>query len=58
MLEHLGEPEAARQLMQAIEQVTADPRLHTRDLGGHAGTAQVTQAVCERLAAGAQRRAA
>ena len=37
--------------MGAIEQVTADPRLHTRDLGGKATTAQVTQAVCERLAA-------
>jgi len=29
--------------------------LHTRDLGGPATTAQVTQAVCEGLAAGAQR---
>ena len=36
LLEHLGELEAARQLMQAIEAVTADPRLHTGDLGGKA----------------------
>jgi tartrate dehydrogenase/decarboxylase/D-malate dehydrogenase len=49
MLEHLGEPQAARRLMQAIEQVTATPALHTRDLGGRATTAQVTAAVCERM---------
>lgn len=49
LLEHLGEAEAARRLMRAIEEVTADPALHTRDLGGRAGTAQVTAAVCGRL---------
>ena len=38
------------QLMHAIETVVADPALHTRDLGGNATTAQVTGAVCERLA--------
>ena len=32
------------------EAVTAEPRLHTRDLGGTATTAQVTDAVCQRLA--------
>ncbi len=58
MLEHLGESDAARQVMGAIEQVTANPRLHTRDLGGQATTAQVTQAVCELLAAGMQRKGA
>src|SRR5688572_7387453 len=31
MLEHLGEPEAAALVMQAIEQVTANSALHTRD---------------------------
>jgi tartrate dehydrogenase/decarboxylase/D-malate dehydrogenase len=51
LLEHLGETAAAAQLMQAIEQVTADPALHTRDLGGQATTAQVTQAVCAFLQA-------
>ena len=49
MLEHLGETAAAQQLMQAIEKVTANPALHTRDLGGTAGTADVTGAVCELL---------
>ncbi|MBA3479350.1 MAG: tartrate dehydrogenase [Lautropia sp.] len=49
MLEHLGQPEAARVLMQAIEAVAADPALHPRDLGGKATTAEVTRAVCDRI---------
>jgi tartrate dehydrogenase/decarboxylase/D-malate dehydrogenase len=49
LLEHLGEFDAAKRLMGAIEQVTANPALHTGDLGGKATTAQVTQAVCELL---------
>jgi tartrate dehydrogenase/decarboxylase/D-malate dehydrogenase len=35
--------------MRAIERVTADPSLHTPDLGGQATTAQVTQAACGAL---------
>ena len=58
MLEHLGEDEAARKLMRTIEDVTADRSLHTRDLGGTATTAQVTDAVCDRLAARGDRAAA
>jgi tartrate dehydrogenase/decarboxylase/D-malate dehydrogenase len=49
MLEHFGEQAAADRLMKAIEAVTANPRLHTRDLGGLATTAQVTAAICEQL---------
>jgi tartrate dehydrogenase/decarboxylase/D-malate dehydrogenase len=49
MLNHLGETEAAARLMRAIEQVTADPSLHTPDLRGTATTNQVTQAVCAAL---------
>jgi tartrate dehydrogenase/decarboxylase/D-malate dehydrogenase len=45
MLEHLGEKPAADRLMRAIERVTADPALHTPDLGGKATTRQVTDAV-------------
>jgi tartrate dehydrogenase/decarboxylase/D-malate dehydrogenase len=45
MLDHLGEAEASGQLMAAIERVTADPALHTPDLGGRATTAAVTAAV-------------
>ncbi|MFM9923934.1 tartrate dehydrogenase [Variovorax sp. H27-G14] len=50
LLEHLGEAEAARRVMQAVEHVTANPLLHTRDLGGNATTAQVTRAVCAHIA--------
>jgi tartrate dehydrogenase/decarboxylase/D-malate dehydrogenase len=50
MLEHLGEAAAAAKLMAVIESVTADPALHTGDLGGKATTAQVTSAVCQRIA--------
>jgi len=45
MLEHLGENAAAARLMKAIERVTADPNLHTPDLGGKATTRMVTEAV-------------
>ena len=38
MLEHLGEKDAAARLMRAVERVTADPALHTPDLGGKATT--------------------
>ncbi len=55
MLEHLGENDAAARLMRAIENVTArGPR--TRDLGGEAGTAEVTRAVREALATPASAR--
>jgi tartrate dehydrogenase/decarboxylase/D-malate dehydrogenase len=50
MLEHLGETAAAARLMSAIEKVTeAGPR--TPDLGGQAGSADVTKAVLAALAA-------
>jgi tartrate dehydrogenase/decarboxylase/D-malate dehydrogenase len=51
MLEHLGEKPAAERLMRAVERVTADPALHTPDLGGKATTRQVTDAVCAALRA-------
>ena len=56
LLEHLGEHAAAKQVMEAVEAVTANTALHTRDLGGNATTAQVTDAVCALL--GAERRQA
>jgi tartrate dehydrogenase/decarboxylase / D-malate dehydrogenase len=55
MLEHLGEMDAAQLLMEAVESVTAKPKLHTRDLGGTATTADVTDAVCAAIAAAAKR---
>jgi tartrate dehydrogenase/decarboxylase/D-malate dehydrogenase len=51
MLEHLGELAAARRLMRAVERVTADPALHTPDLGGKATTRMVTDAVSEAILA-------
>lgn len=49
MLEHLGEADAARRLMRAIEAVTG-AGIRTPDLGGAATTRSVTAAVCEALA--------
>jgi tartrate dehydrogenase/decarboxylase/D-malate dehydrogenase len=49
MLEHIGLDLQAQRLMQVIEAVTANPKLHTRDLGGEATTQQVTEAVCQML---------
>ena len=49
MLEHLGEQAAASRLMSTIEAITAEPSLHTPDLGGKATTAQVTRAACKFL---------
>lgn len=50
MLEHLGEFDAAKRLMAAIEASTAS-KVHTPDLGGKATTAEVTSAVCRYIAA-------
>ena len=58
LLEHLGEIDAAKQVMAAIESVTSSPSLHTRDLGGSATTADVTKAVCDFLGARRERAAA
>jgi tartrate dehydrogenase/decarboxylase/D-malate dehydrogenase len=49
MLDHLGEKAAAARLMKAVERVTADPSLHTPDLGGKATTKQVTDAVVKAI---------
>lgn len=48
MLDHLGEPDAARRLMRAVEKVCADG-IMTRDVGGHANTQEVTDAVCDAI---------
>ncbi len=44
MLDHLGERDAARRLMHAIERTTAS-EVHTPDVGGSAKTVDVTKAV-------------
>jgi tartrate dehydrogenase/decarboxylase/D-malate dehydrogenase len=58
LLDHLGEADAAKRVMQAIEHVTADAALHTRDLGGTATTAEVTRAVCREIESTNKRAAA
>ena len=49
MLDFLGETAAAQALMSAIEAVTGEGKVLTRDLGGTAGTRDFTDAVLERL---------
>jgi isocitrate/isopropylmalate dehydrogenase len=48
MLIWLGEEEAAKRLMESVETVT-ERGIRTRDLGGSAGTKEVTDAVCAEL---------
>ena len=48
MLDHLGEPDASRRLMDAVESVARDGIL-TRDVGGGASTSEVGDAVAARL---------
>jgi tartrate dehydrogenase/decarboxylase/D-malate dehydrogenase len=49
MLDHLGEPKAAKHLMDAIERTLAAGDVLTPDLGGRATTKDVTARVCELL---------
>jgi 3-isopropylmalate dehydrogenase len=50
MLDFLNEPKAAKAIQKACADVVADPKNHTRDLGGTATTTQVGDAVCARVA--------
>jgi tartrate dehydrogenase/decarboxylase/D-malate dehydrogenase len=49
MLEHLGHPEAAQVVVEAIEALVAEGRVITRDLGGTASTAEVGRAIADRI---------
>src|SRR5688572_9634821 len=51
MLDFLGIPEGAKTIYRACQEVVADPKNHTRDLGGTASTRQVGDAVVARLGA-------
>jgi len=51
MLEFLGEEEAARGVMAALEAVAAEGRVRTPDLGGTATTDEVAAAIAEKVAA-------
>ena len=50
MLEHLGEPDAARRVREAVYTVLAEGRHLTRDLGGTAGTTEIAEAIAARVA--------
>ena len=49
MLEHLGEREAAVEIVAAIERSLAERTLRTRDLGGNADTTACGKAIEEAL---------
>jgi 3-isopropylmalate dehydrogenase len=49
MLDFLGQPKAANAINQGCRDVVADPKNHTRDLGGAATTTQVGDAVCAKI---------
>jgi isocitrate dehydrogenase (NAD+) len=51
MLEHLGEADPARRLRAAIEGVWREGSIRTRDAGGTASTAELTEAVRAKLGA-------
>jgi isocitrate/isopropylmalate dehydrogenase len=51
MLDFLGQTEAAKAVNKACKDVVADPKNHTRDLGGTASTSQVGEAVAARVRA-------
>jgi isocitrate dehydrogenase (NAD+) len=50
MLRHLGHPDAAARLEEALRAVVAEGRSVTYDLGGNVGTSQFADAIIERLA--------
>jgi tartrate dehydrogenase/decarboxylase / D-malate dehydrogenase len=49
MLDHLGEHEAGRAIVDAIERVLGEKTLRTRDLGGNAGTTACGKAVADAI---------
>ncbi len=52
MMEHLGEADAATEMLAAIEAVLAEPGLRTRDLGGQADTETCGKAIAEAIEGG------
>src|SRR5947207_1071797 len=49
MLDFLNQPAAAKAIQQACADIVADPKNHTRDLGGTATTTQISEAVCAKI---------
>jgi isocitrate/isopropylmalate dehydrogenase len=50
MLDFLNHRDAAAAINRACQDIVADPKNHTRDLGGTATTTQVGNAICAKLA--------
>ena len=50
MLQHLGEPKAARAIVRAIEAILANSDVRTPDLGGKATTHDLGNAIAHELA--------
>jgi tartrate dehydrogenase/decarboxylase/D-malate dehydrogenase len=53
MLDHLGHPKPAAEIVSAIATLLAETGIRTADLGGSASTAEVTAALLEIAGAGA-----
>lgn len=49
LLEANGQPEPARRLLAAVEQVLTEGKVRTHDLGGHATTGEMTDAIVAAL---------
>ena len=49
MLDHLGHPDAASAIVEAIETVLEEPGLHTPDMGGNANTQELGTAIAQAL---------
>ncbi|MFK9094589.1 tartrate dehydrogenase [Bacillus salipaludis] len=49
MLDHLGQPESAKAIIDAMEDVLQEKEVLTPDLGGHSTTEQVGDYICEKL---------
>jgi isocitrate/isopropylmalate dehydrogenase len=49
MLDHLGELDAARRVREAVYAVLAEGKKLTRDLGGTAGTTEITEAIAAKV---------
>ncbi len=51
MMDWLGETEGARLVMKAVEEVVAEGRVRTRDLGGRSSTSEMGDAICAKMQA-------
>jgi isocitrate dehydrogenase (NAD+) len=49
LLEHVGQPEVASRIRNALHRTLADPETRTGDVGGTASTREFTEAVCRNL---------